>query len=114
MTGYEVRTTVLHNAGTDLGGVASDVSGALDDLLAAVSADGTIPQDDDISAMIAVSYRTIQEIAAGSIAAAVTALGGYGEGLTSMAATYRGADLEAYRGADLETAAASKAGATWA
>ncbi|GAA2207401.1 hypothetical protein GCM10009850_028590 [Nonomuraea monospora] len=106
MIGYEVRTTVLHNAGTDLGGVASDVRTALDDLLATVSTDGTIPQNDDISAMIAVAYQTIQEIAAGSIADAVTALGGYGEGLTSMAATYRGTDLD--------TAAAIRAGAAWA
>ncbi|MEU6721035.1 PE domain-containing protein [Nonomuraea sp. NPDC046802] len=105
MIGFEIRTTVLHNAGTDLGGVASDVSGALDDLLAVVSADGAIPQSDDISAMIAAAYQTIQELAAGSIASAVTALGGYGEGLTTMAASYRSADLD--------NAAAIK-GATWA
>ncbi|MEV0391264.1 hypothetical protein [Nonomuraea sp. NPDC050643] len=106
MTGLEVRTTVLHNAGTDLGGVAADVSGALAELLAAVSADGAIPRNDDISAMIAAAYAAIHEMAAGSIASAVTALGGHGEGLTSMAASYRDTDQDA--------AAAIRAGATWA
>ncbi|MEU8363763.1 hypothetical protein AB0C27_47860 [Nonomuraea sp. NPDC048882] len=106
MIGSEIRATVLHNAGTDLGGVAGDVSGALDDLLAAVSAEGTIPRNDDISAMIAAAYETIHELAAGSIASAVTALGGHGEGLASMAASYRSAEAD--------TAAAIRAATPWA
>ncbi|GGP07570.1 hypothetical protein LDL08_08600 [Nonomuraea glycinis] len=105
MTGPDVRTTVLHNAGTDAGGVAEEVSGAFGELLAAVSADSAIPRNDDISAMIAAAYAAIHEMAAGSIASVVTALGGHGEGLTTMAATYRGTEED--------LAAAIRRGAPW-
>ncbi|MCK2218418.1 hypothetical protein MF672_032175 [Actinomadura sp. ATCC 31491] len=90
----EFRRTVLHSAGTELGEVATEVRAAFDELLAAVRTDGVIPRNDDISAMIAAACAAIQEIATGSVESAVRALGGNGAGLTSMAATYEGAETD--------------------
>ncbi|MGW0809481.1 hypothetical protein [Nonomuraea sp. NPDC002799] len=93
----EIRKTVLGNAGMDLHSVAGDVRGAFDELLAAISAAGPMPQNDDISAMISAACAAIQEIAAGSVESAVAALGGHGDGLAAMAAEYEATEQDALR-----------------
>ncbi|MGP3962365.1 hypothetical protein ACTWPT_40870 [Nonomuraea sp. 3N208] len=90
----EIRKTVLEGAVTDVGEVAIEVRAAFDELLAAVSAVGSLPQNDDISAMISAACAAIHEIAAESVESAVTALGEHGEGLVSMAAAYEAAEQD--------------------
>ncbi|WP_214321193.1 PE domain-containing protein [Nonomuraea sediminis] len=93
MTYFEIRKDTLEKAGGWLGGTATDLRGALDELRGAIAEAGPIPQNDDVSAMIAAACQTIHEIAMGSVESAVTELGGHGELLTKMAATYEEADL---------------------
>ncbi|MEW9552860.1 hypothetical protein [Nonomuraea sp. NPDC050783] len=90
--GVEVSRAVLRSAGTELGEVATEVRAAFDELRAAIGSAGAIPQNDDISAMIAAACAAIHEIAAGSVGSAVTALGGHGDGLAAMAAAHEAAE----------------------
>ncbi|WP_336209383.1 hypothetical protein [Nonomuraea sp. LPB2021202275-12-8] len=88
----EVRRSTLKGAGRQAGETATHLRGALDELLAAISAAGPIPRNDDISAMIAAAYAAIHEIGIGSIESAVAGLGGHGERLSLMATEYAAAE----------------------
>ncbi|WP_214414805.1 hypothetical protein [Sphaerisporangium fuscum] len=90
----DIRRTALRKAGAGAGDTAGELRAALDELLAAISAEGPIPQSDDISAMIGVACDAMHEIAVGSVRSAVTSLDGRGEQLTVAAARYEGAEQD--------------------